>query len=751
MRAVATSGTWTVAAVPSPPRPRVLDVSSGSTTADVLPLSGDFFVHGGLYRPVSLIATDPVHIAMLDFGGPGVYAHTARLEKGVADVSVRSRLSNDGQAAAKVTVVARLVSAEGRIAAEERRTLDLRPGASEVEQTLTVRAPRLWQGVADPYLYRLVVELRDGGGRRLDQLAQAFGVRQMRFDPQVGFLLNGKPLRLHGVGLHQDLEGKGWATTAADIEADVRLIREMGANTIRLTHYQHGQPIHDLADKYGLILWDEIPLVSSWTVNPGQQEASPGLLANARQQMQELIRQNGNHASVAAWGIANEVDFGNSIPQFLAGGKGEPPDPLPLLRELSALARAEDPSRPTTQANCCEGRLFDANAAVPIVAPAADLAGANRYFGWYYGAVGELGPHLDALHVRRPNQPLAVAEYGAGGAITMHTDNPLGGPVDSRGRNQPEEYQNYVHESSWATLKSKPYLWATWLWNSFDFATTVRHEGDSDDINTKGLVTYDRKVKKDAFFFYKANWTPAPTVHINGRRYVDRAYAVTDVRVYSNGSATELRLNGRSLGVRRRCEQMTCVWSNIRLQPGDNNLVAVGQFGGKPVRDAIIWRVAPDVAASMRIDSGALMAATAQTGRYGSDNFFEGGRAATVNRAADYGRAAEKKTISGTPDSDVAATYREGDFRYRLPLSDGRYQVTLTFVEPSAKPGERQFDVLADGAPKLERLDIAAAGAGPLAALRRSFPVDVKGGRLDLQFRPAKGAAIVSAVEIQRQ
>lgn len=724
--------------------------AEGSSTVDILPLAGDFFVHGGLYRPVRLIATDAVHLDMLDFGGPGVYAKTTDIRDGKAQVAVASRVRNDGPAGT-VEVVSRLLDARGATVAGGVSRVHIGAGAVQtVNADLTVAQAHLWQGVADPYLYRLVVEVRRSGGQVADRLDQAFGIRQMRFDPEKGFFLNGQPLRLHGVGLHQDIEGKGWAISEADIATDIDTIRQMGANTIRLTHYQHGRTVHELADKYGLILWDEIPLVSAWTVG-GKPEASPGLLANARQQLSELIRQNGNHASVAAWGIANEVDFGNSMPMFLVGGTGAAPDPLPLLRTLNAQAKAEDPSRPTVQANCCEGRLFAAGTDIPVVAGVTDLSGANRYFGWYFGAVDDLGPHLDATRATRPGQPLSVSEYGAGGAVTMHSDDPLGGPADSRGRAQPEEYMTYVHEKSWAALASKPYLWGTWLWNSFDFATTVRREGDADDINTKGLVTYDRKVKKDAYFFYKANWTDTPTVHINGRRYVDRAYGVTDIRVYSNAPSTELTLNGRSLGAKTNCPQRICVWPAVRLAEGADRVEAAGRFASGPVTDSVGWTLAADNARNFRIDSGALLAGRPAGRRFGSDAFFQGGRTGTADTPADYGKPAQPAAIRGTADSAIVTTYREGDFRYRLPVSPGRYKVTLTFMEPKAKSGERRFDVFADGRRRLKGLDIASLAGGPLAAVQRSFMVQTSADGLDLHFAPSKGDALVSAIEVERQ
>ncbi len=724
--------------------------AQGSSTADILPLAGDFFVHGGLYRPVSLIVTNAVHVDMLDAGGSGIFATTRSIDAAMAKVDVRMRIRNDGTKAQAVNAVVRLIDAGGKTVATGTRRIPLRAdSASESVETLSVATPHLWNGVADPYLHRLVVEIATPSGAVLDRVEQAFGIREMRADPARGFLLNGKPLRLQGVGYHQDREGKGWATAPADIEQDFAIMREMGVNSIRLTHYQHGQVIHDLADRYGMVLWDEIPLVSRWTWGDDA-VATAGLRDDARQQLRELIRQNGNHASVFNWGIANEVDFGKSLPAFITTSKDTPaPDPLPLLRELNALAKSEDPSRATALATCCEGRLLG-SADIPITAEAADLGGANRYFGWYYGQPGDLGKHLDSLRALRPNQPVSVTEYGAGGATTIHTDNPLGGKVDQRGRNQPEEYESYIHETAWATLSAKPYLWGTWLWNSFDFATTVRREGDAIDINTKGLVTYDRKIRKDAYYFYKANWTATPTVHVAGRRYVDRAYPVADVRVYSNAPRTDLLVNDRVVGTLSACPQMVCAWSNVALAAGANRVVARGVFPTGAVDDAIEWRVAPDAARPIRIDSGALVAPEIAGKRYGSDAFFDGGSFGDINAYSGYGPRPEKKVVAGTTEGAVAETYREGRFGYRVPLANGRYTVELSFVEPALAAGARQFDVVANGKRAIAALDIAAVAGAPLTRVTRRIAVGVTDGMLDLKFVPIKGDAIVSGIEITR-
>lgn len=715
----------------------------GNGTADTLPLLGDFVVQGGLYRSVRLIETAESHFAMDDYGGPGVYARTETIAAAQAGVSVLSRIANQGRKTMAGTLTTRLVGADGRIAAEASQAVRVGPGGRpEIVQSLAVAAPHLWQGIEDPYLYTLQSELRDRHGRVLDRKDQKFGMREFRIDPARGLFLNGRHVAIRGVGLHQDAMDSGWAMSPQDVEGRIATIRDMGANSIRLTHYQHGPTIHELADRYGLILWDEISLVTAWTLDPTQPPAPAAIKTQASLQLQELIRQNYNHPSVAVWGIANEVDFGAGRPDFLGRPVAKPSDPTPFLAELAQLAAREDPSRPATLATCCER---DGVSDIPIVADVVPVSGANRYFAWYYGKVDELGPHLDKLFAARPDQPQGLSEYGAGGALSIHTDNPLGGPVDPGGRHQPEEYQSWVHEQSWPIIASKQRLWGSWLWNAFDFATSFRREGDTADINTKGLVSYDGRIRKDAFYYYRAQWSAQPTVHIVGRRYINRAYPAVDVRVYSNARSTELRLNGRSLGLRSDCPNRICVWQNVALDSGANRLDASAQFpGAGAIADSIQWNLDPARRDVFRIDSGALVAPAG----FGSDNFFIGGEASSVDTRGGRGKPPVLAPIEPAARRTELASFREGAFSYQLPLTPGRYVVTLTFVKASAKPGERVFDVRAGGATKLKALDVASEAARPFSAVTRSFEVMVKADGLTLEFAPIRGKAFVSTVEI---
>jgi len=722
--------------------------SLGNSTQDVLPMTGDFFVRGGIYRPVNLIVTEPVHFDLLDYGGPGVYAQTTGLTGDQAEITLSARVANDGADDQSLDVTATLLDDEGNAVGSFRQKVSVPAGTTqELDGKMRVSDPHLWNGIADPYLHTLRFELRDADGTLLDTIDQPFGIRQMAIDPERGFMLNGQPYQLRGAGMHQDSERSDWAITPQEVEESLKIMRDMGANSIRLSHYQHGAPVHELADRYGIVLWDEIGLVTAWTNSRDQAEAPADIVENARLQLRELVHQNFNHASVAVWGIANEVDFGPGRPDFL----GRPPeviaDPMPLLRGLAALSHELDPNRPVVLANCCEERGMKD---VPVVADAVDAVGANRYFGWYYGAPDQLGEHLDHLRRKHPDKPLSVTEYGAGGAANMHTDNPLGGPVDMAGRVQPEEFLTWYHEENWREIAPRDYLWGVWLWNAFDFGTTVRAEGDAQDINTKGLVTYDRAIRKDAFYFYRANWSDLPTVHVQGRRYVDRAYPATDVRVNSNAPTTTLTVNGVDIGSRQNCDQNVCVWKDVRLASGTNTVLARGDFASGPVEDRITWHLGEKQHNAFRIDSGALIAADAAV-KFGSDNFFVDGTAGSTDQRGGRGRQPKKAQITGTDMRDVVASFRQGAFSYRIPAAKGRYRVTLTFIEPDQAVGERIFDVSANGQSVLPAYDIHAHAGGLLTAVSESFDVASDGDMLTIAFTPVKGQALVSAIEVVPQ
>ena len=376
----------------------------------------------------------------------------------------------------------------------------------------------------------------------MDTVAVTYGYRGFHVDPERGFFLNGKSCPLHGVSRHQDRQDKGWAISEEDHEEDIALIKEVGANTIRLAHYQHDQYFYDLCDHTGFVLWAEIPFISSFIPT---QEA----YENTISQMTELIAQNYNHPSICFWGISNEITI-----------SGETEALYRNLTDLHALAKKLDPSRLTTIAEV---------SMVPMVSEhvyITDVLSYNHYFGWYVGDVEDNGPWLDKFHAMNPDRPLGVSEYGSEAVLKWHTTTP-------DNHDYTEEYAAYYHHEMLKTFAKRPYLWSTHVWNMFDFAADARDEGGVQGRNNKGLITYDRKIKKDAFYIYKAYWTTEPMIHVCGERFVDRAPEERIVTIYSNCPSVTLIVNGEEIETKEVVDH-AAVFENVPLHDGANTVTA---------------------------------------------------------------------------------------------------------------------------------------------------------------------------------
>lgn len=524
--------------------------------ADVPPLDADFTFFGGLYRTVHLLVTDPVQVQTLDNGSSGVYVTPSNVSAASADLQVNAEVVNTSPDTRSVTATAFIVDGDGNVVTTLSDARDIDPGSAfGFSLSTTIGNPRLWNGRADPYLYTAHVAISDGtwGDMPNDVVSQPFGFRFFSVDRDHGFFLNGSYLDLHGVNRHQDRLDKGWAISPADQDEDFGLIAEMGATVIRLAHYQHDQHFYDLADQNGLVVWAEMPLINHIT-------ASDGFYANAQQQLVELIRQNYNHPAICFWSISNEITLSSG------------PDPNPLLQILADVTASEDPGRLST--------LAAASGPDDPSTRHTNLAGFNLYYGWYYGSYDDFANHVDQVHGGFPN-PQCISEYGAGSSILFHSDAPVR-------MDHTEEYQNLFHEAHWLAMKARPYLWGKFVWNMFDFASAGRDEGDTPGRNDKGLVTYDRQTRKDAFYWYKANWSSEPVLYITSRRFVQRVNDATAVKVYSNADSVEVRLNGSSLGTQAGPDRLF-VWSGVALLPGDNLVEAFTTIDGTNYRDAVTW------------------------------------------------------------------------------------------------------------------------------------------------------------------
>ncbi len=470
----------------------------------VYPQFADFTFYGGVYRAVRIICVSEEHIDLTYFGGDGVMVTPAvKLQNAEVDVEVFVKNKSE-KSKIRYTVYDK---AGNKVTETE--------GAEKA--TLPIENVRLWRGRLDPYLYTLVVEIVKGE-KTLDAVSVNFGCRSFSVDSERGFILNGEEYALHGVSRHQDRLGIGNALLPSHHREDIDLIREIGATSIRLAHYQHDRYFYELCDEYGFVVWAEIPYIS---------ENMPAARENALSQMRELVIQNYNHPSIAFWGLSNEITM-----------RGErDADLIETHKMLNNLCHELDKTRLTTIAVVSPCPIDAEYLKIP------DLVAYNHYFGWYGGEAEMNGPWFDNFHKENPDIPIACSEYGAE-ALNWHTSTPVQGDYT-------EEYQAWYHEQLILQLYQRKYLWATYVWNMFDFGADARSEGGENGQNHKGLVTFDRQYKKDSFYAYKAWLSDKPFVHIAGKRYVDRVEEVTRVTVYSNLPEVELFQNGKSVGKQR--------------------------------------------------------------------------------------------------------------------------------------------------------------------------------------------------------
>ncbi len=528
---------------------------------DVTPLSGDFPVYGGLYRSVHLITTDKTCFELTDHASPGVEWLQTSVNSNRAELDVKMEISNDTSSKQSLILVAKIVDTDGKEVAHKEQNIVLQPSVSAPFSTeVALDNPHLWNGRKDPYLYQAVVELRSGDNVR-DSVEQSLGLRSYYIDPDKGFFLNGQPYHLHGVNRHQDRYNKGWAISEADQDEDITLIKELGCTVIRLSHYQQSDYFYGLCDKAGILVWTEISQVDKIGSDPRFAETS-------RSQLLDLIRQNINHPSIFAWSLFNELRPKN-------------PDPHRELEDLKIVANGEDPTRPTTAATC----TLDLSQMNKI----PDILGWNVYYGWYgdWGPLSDYDPMRETYRYTSRHGGYAVSEYGAGANINQHEQNPRKPKND--GQWHPEEYQGVLHEKAWAELKSAPYIWGTFVWCMFDFTSYWRHEGGVLGRNDKGLVTADRKTRKDAFYFYKANWSDEPVLYITSRRETERTNAVTDVKIYSNATQAELLVNAASQGACSNDGNGVILWKGVRLASGKNLIETHAQRGGQLLSDQCFW------------------------------------------------------------------------------------------------------------------------------------------------------------------
>ena len=528
---------------------------------DVIPVNHALFgVYGGIYRPVWLIVTEPCNIVVNDCASPGVYITQKNVSKQSADVSVRVKLDNATLAPAALELENAIYTREGKLVKVHRQSFELTPqGVQNYVSDFKISHPHLWQGREDPYLYKVVSRLKQDG-QVIDEVIQPLGLRKYEAVAGKGFFLNGKKYPMYGVTRHQDWWGMGSALTNREHDFDLEQIIEVGATTVRFAHYQQSDYIYSRCDTLGLIIWAEIPFVNRVT---GQE------WDNVHQQMRELIRQSFNHPSIYVWGIHNEVYHPHG---YTAA----------LTQSVHDLCKLEDPDRYTVAVNGYGHAEHPVNGNT-------DIQGMNRYFGWYEKKIQDIKPWIEKMEKEYPWQRLMLTEYGADANIEHQTEL-LGDALNWGSDFYPETFQTKTHEYQWGVISQHPYILASYLWNMFDFAVPQWKRGGVDARNMKGLITFDRKIRKDAFYWYKANWSKEPVLYLTQRRNTERERRETSVTVYSNLGTPRVFLNGRELdGVRKGYTDVHYIFDQVTLAEGRNVLRAVIVSDGKEYTDEIVW------------------------------------------------------------------------------------------------------------------------------------------------------------------
>ena len=503
---------------------------SNEDTPSMYPSSADFTFYGGLYRGVNLISVPNAHFDLDYYGGPGMMVTPVPTEDGGANFTIKSFVTNPAD---DLTVMYSIEDCFGREVASAVR------GSADTEVTIYVPDAQLWS-MDEPNLYTVVATLQRNN-EEVDEIAANVGVRSFKVTPDEGFSINGVPTPLRGVSRHQDRVFEGNALTAEEHYDDAMLIKELGANTIRLAHYQHSQDFYDACDEIGFAVWAEIPFISVFKKGEGAHK-------HVMEEMKELIIQNYNHPSIMFWGISNEILIGG-ISQEL----------VDTHHDLEKLCKELDPTRLTTIAHV---------STTPVNGPMhhiTDLESYNHYFGWYGGQMEQNGPWLDQFHAEHPDICIGISEYGCEGIINWHSNTP-------QCKDYTEEYQALYHEHMAQVFEDRPWVWASHVWNMFDFGCAARNEGGVSGRNNKGLITMDRKTKKDSYFVYQAYWTQTPMVHIAGRRHAQRAGETTEIKVYSNQDTVVLYVNGKEVGQQTAHRVFKF---NVALNEGFNTIVAV--------------------------------------------------------------------------------------------------------------------------------------------------------------------------------
>ena len=538
-------------------------IADNKSRKDIIPINHFLFpVYGGIYRPVHLITTNKTNFVVTDQAAPGIFIRQKNVSSKSADIQVEAKLETKEKTIQEVELSIEIKDDQGKTVETQKYPVKISPqGVTYVNETIKMKSPHLWDGIRDPYLYSLTAKIT-ANGKELDAVKQPLGIRHIEMIANKGVFLNGKKYPMYGVTRHQDREGFGSALSFEQHKEDMMLIKEMGATTIRLAHYQQSPQMYALADSIGFLTWAEIPFVNRVSYYEND---------NAKQQMVELVKQNFNHPSIYIWGVHNEVYSKTADEQ------------VPVLsRELNDIAKTLDPDRYTVAVTGYN--VIDRQENL-----STDVQGINHYFGWYGGKIEDLGPWAQKVQKDFPEYKIILSEYGADGNIDIGKEE-VEAPKDViSGKAFPENYQTETHIQQWAAIEKNPIILASYLWNSFEFAVPAWNRGGVNARNLKGLITFDRKRKKDSFYWYKANWNPEPMIYLANRRDSVRTHKNSKIQLFSNLPKVQLIVNGKEYQAKQGVNSKHWVVDNVELKQGENKIQAKGNSGNEVLTDEMTW------------------------------------------------------------------------------------------------------------------------------------------------------------------
>jgi len=694
------------------------------------PLSADFNHDGGITRDVQLVVASPVHFNCNEYiankftlnGGvtiaqSGVIVKQNNVSSASADVSIIARIKNGSASSQSVSTDVQIVDQSG-VVVKSINSKSVTLNASDTVSLLlstTLSNPHLWDGLNDPYLYQVHVILKMGA-EEADRLVQPLGIRFFSLDANKGFFLNGKSYPLRGVSLHENKINKGHALTDSDRREAIDMLRETGLNYIRLSHYQHGDFTYNYLDSLGIICWTEIPNINSVGTTTADNITYTG---NAVTNMYELLRQQYNHPCIITWGVSNEIDYLSTI------------SPVWTDSILNQLVKSEDNYRPTTLA------AMGADKTVNMV---PDTYSNNRYDGWYSSTISGFATAMDALHAKYPTKVIGVSEYGAGANPLQH-EYPAAQPATA-GQWHPEEYQNKFHEEYLKAINARPYFWSTSLWIGIDFAVDGRNEGLHPGLNDKGIINFDRTIKKDAFYWYKANWNKKDYfVYISSRRYSNRTSLINPVRIYSNCDSVFVSINGQRTNTKTSTDHIF-MFDSLSMQSGLNHILSIGFKDGMMYRDSVDWNCVDSgtVPAFPVVDKGELQinfqkSSTATPSGYLSDN---GAVYAAKANGYSYGwnadnsaNARERSTASDIRFDTFIHMQVGGTYSWSIALPNHLYKVTIASGDPGYT--DSYHKIMANGVTVIDFIPTANYKYGVGSAY-----VNVVNGKLMVE--PANGS-----------